>query len=54
MRLTKFELKRLKSEKIRTSGGYKFPEDDRTKYCTHPEQTDWTQPCPICKRRIRV
>ena len=55
MILTERELKALSGQRIKTAGGYYFEEEqDRTKYCRHPEQLDWTQPCPICKRRVRV
>ena len=43
----------LQGKRVRVVGSYNIPEE-RTNYCKHPEQTDWTKPCPICKRRIRV
>ena len=43
----------LEGKPVRVKGRYNIPEE-RTAYCKHPEQTDWTKPCPICKRRIRV
>ena len=43
-----------KGHKLKTKGGSYFPDDVRTKYCRNPKITDWTQPCPLCGRRVRV
>ena len=43
----------LEGKPVRVKGSYNIPEE-RTNYCKHPEQTDWTKPCPICKRMSRV
>jgi len=55
MLLTKYEQKYIttKPRHVKTGGGYRFADDERTRYCLHPDQRDWTQPCPICKRRVR-
>ena len=43
----------LERKPVKVKGGYNIPEE-KSHYCRHPEQTDWTKPCPICKRRIRI
>ena len=33
----------LEGKPVRVKGSYNIPEE-RTAYCKHPEQTDWTKP----------
>lgn len=58
MKFTEFEKKQFSKKPIKTVGSYKLPLDadyyGRTKHCRCPETTDWTKPCPICKRRVRI
>jgi len=57
MKLTNSELLQLTPKKIKTSGHYGFPEDDKTHYCKClPEYRigEWPNNCRSCGKRIRI